>query len=871
MALEPPNPGDARPPRQGDSIPDAARLRALKRQERAERAQQYLEQKRRRHERLAAPSLPPTNNRQPGRTGQRRVPQHIDTTVTPARTYPIQDADTDLYPPVSRELIPAPGKQTHHRHVIQHISRKHLRSARHQSRHSFNRFWLSICGIVGTLFLIMLTITGAGTYATYRFYTDTGATYQQQILSLHDLTPRDNLKMYDSKGIMLSQLADQGLHTEVALKQVSPLFINAIVATEDKNFWKNSGIDIFRILQAALQNLQHGRVIEGGSTITQQLIKNLLVGSEASVLRKMQEIVLTPEINNHYSKNDILEMYLNTIYFGHQAYGIDAAATMYFGLVDQPGKPAAAQLDLAQAAMLAGMPSSPALYDPALHPKTTLNRFSIVLDLMLREGYITQVQADDAMKEAQKPGFFKGAPNLGDRAPHFTQYVLRQLEQQLKLTRAQLSRSGLMVYTTLDIGLQDKIQRIMQQHIDELQGHNITNAAEVLIDYHTGAIRSLLGSIDYNSKTIDGKFDVATMGYRQPGSSFKPYVYATALEQGYTPAQAIADTPLVIQMPPGSNPATYEPKNYDQLYHGHVTLRCALQNSLNIPAVKTLQHVGIANSLRTANAMGITHPKGEAGYSMVLGGLDVNLLEHTTAFGAFANGGRTFTPYVIEKIVTTYAKKTSNHQSKEGKQAISPQVAYMMSDILSDNNSRLPEFFDCNPLQLYANSTNQCYAGNRGAIRPAAAKTGTTNDFRDNWTMGYTTDFVMGVWAGNNNYTPMYDVTGVQGAAPIWHDSMLQAEAGRPIRDFVNPGGLEKGEMTYPDGIRTTDWYLPGHYPSFIQAPTAFPSNIATVVPTDPEHPKAEKPPVINSHPYCSNFSFAFPTPKTSGSNQGWW
>ncbi|GCE18473.1 transglycosylase domain-containing protein [Dictyobacter kobayashii] len=831
------------------------------RQERFERAQRYLEQKNRRSQRLAQQA---NHQQQPAPLEPNRSPQALEAATTASA---LPSPTTGNYTSTRNRKGQWTG-QRQRKVLLRHLSRKHLRHNRAQNHHSFNRFWLSILSTLGAIALIILTITGAGSYATYRFYNDTSTSYNRQILSLRDLTPRDNLKIYDSKGVLLSQMEDQGLHTSVTLNQVSPLLINATVATEDKNFWQNSGVDIFRILQSAIQNLEHGRVIEGGSTITQQLIKNLIVGNQANVTRKLQEIVLTPQINNLYSKNDILEMYLNTIYYGHQAYGIDAAATMYFGLVDQPGKPASAQLDLAQAAMLAGIPSSPSLYDPGLHPKTTASRFSTVLDLMLREGYITQEQAQAAIQEEQKPGFVKGPPNLNDRAPHFSQYVRQQLEQQLKLTPIQLSRSGLKVYTTLDIGLQDKIQKIMQEHIAELAGHNVTNAAEVLIDYHTGAIRSLLGSLDYNSKTIDGKFDVATMGYRQPGSSFKPYVYATALAQGYTPAQAISDAPLVITLPPGSNPATYEPKNYDQSYHGHVTMRCALQNSLNIPAVKTLQHVGINNALNTAKAMGIQHTKGEAGYSMVLGGLDVNLLEHTTAFGAFANNGKTFQPYAIDKIVYTYNNKVVTHQSTDGKQAISPQVAYMMTDMLSDNNSRLPEFFDCNPLQLYSNPENQCWAGNRGTVRPAAAKTGTTNDFRDNWTMGYTTDFVMGVWAGNNNYTPMYNVTGVQGAAPIWHDSMLLAEAGRPINNFVNPGGLDRGVMTYPDGIQTDDWYLPGHYPTFNQIPTTEPT--VTLAPASHKHHAAATS-VATGHPYCSNFTFVSPPPSDHSPNTGWW
>jgi membrane peptidoglycan carboxypeptidase len=742
-----------------------------------------------------------------------------------------------------------------HKLFLHHIVRKHLRAHRIQTQRAFKVAWLTSFKLLLVLAVIILSISGASAYTAYRFYTDNNLHYQKKILSLRELTVRDNLKIYDRHGIMISRLTDQGFHTTVALKNIAPQLVNATVATEDKNFWKNSGIDIFRILQAAIEDLEHGRVIAGGSTITQQLIKNLVVGNETSLLRKLQEVVLTPQINALYTKKDIMEMYLNTIYYGRQAYGIDAAAMMYFKLADHPARPASAQLDLAQAAILAGILRSPEMYNPVIHPQANFNRLVTVLDLMIQEGYITSAQAQQAIHEAQQPHFFKDPPtNIIDRAPHFSQYVLNQLEQQLHLSRQQLSLSGLKVYTTLDLGLQNKIQKIMQQHVAELQGHNVSNAAEVLMDNRTGAIRSLLGSLDYNNTTINGQFDVTTMGYRQPGSSFKPYVYATALEQGYSPAQAIDDSPLTIVLPKGSHPATYSPLNYDRQFHGQLTLRCALQNSLNIPAVKTLQHVGIGNSLRTAKAMGVVQIKGQPGFSMVLGGLDVTLLEHTTGFGTFANGGKRIEPYAIENVVSTTDNKTFTHHKVVGRQVISPQVDYMMTDILSDNNSRLPEFYDCNPLQLYSNSQGSCYAGNRGIVRPAAAKTGTTDDFRDNWTMGYTTDFVMGVWVGNDDNTPMMHITGVQGAAPIWHDSMLEAESNHPIHDFTNPGGLQRGEITYPNGVRTTDWYLPGHYPTFSPAQITNPYSA-----------------INNNHPYCNNFSFAFLAPQSNDPHRGWW
>jgi membrane peptidoglycan carboxypeptidase len=443
--------------------------------------------------------------------------------------------------------------------------------------------------------------------------------------------------------------------------------------------------------------------------------------------------------------------------------------------------------------------------------------------------------------------------------------------------RSQLSRSGMIVYTTLDINLQDKLQKIAQRHIAELRkAHNLTNAAEVLIDFHSGAIISLLGSIDYNNPAINGQFDVATQGYRQPGSSFKPYVYVTAFKQGASPAQAIEDAPTTIANP-GGYPEFYSPTNYDLSFHGHMTLRCALQNSLNVPAVRVLKHVGVSSAMETAKEMGITSYEGAPGYSLVLGGLGIRLLDHTSAMGTFANGGVHVNYYAISKIILgTTHKVIYERQSDPGKRVISPQLAYMMTNVLSDNTARIPEFFDCNVLQLYSKSQASCYNGNRGVVRPAAAKTGTTQNFRDNWTVGYTTDYVMGVWAGNDDNSPMYQVTGVQGAAPIWHDSMLAAEKGHPIRDFTNPGGLQQATVTYPDGVKTTDWFFPDKVPTFaLPTPTPTPTPSGT---PNPDNPTPTPQPVRDTsapsiaHPYCpSVYSFAFNPPPPDQTGDGWW
>src|SRR6266568_5565261 len=417
-----------------------------------------------------------------------------------------------MYAPHSTLLVDALRKQQLRKIALRRYSRNQLRAARTRERRANRRLWISIACTSLVLLVVFLSVGSTAGYVGYHFVHTTQNTFQHRVVTLPDLLPLDNLKMYDSKGVLIDQLADNGIHTSVTFDQVAPIMVDATVATEDRNFWSNQGIDVVGIIRAFLANLQSGRVVEGGSTITQQLIKNLIVGDQPTVVRKLEEIVLAPQVNNDYTKENILTMYLNSIYYGNQAYGIDAAASVYFGLQDKPGHSAAAQLDLAQSAMLAGLPSNPTFFDPLAHPQAAMKRF------------------------------FKPAAALHNRAPHFANFVLAQLQKMFHIKNpGDLSRSGMVVYTTLDISLQNKIQKIMQQHIAELRdAHHLTNAAEVMIDFHTGAITSMLGSIDYNNAAIDGQFDV-TQAYRQPGSSFKPYVYVTAFQQGASPAQAIDD------------------------------------------------------------------------------------------------------------------------------------------------------------------------------------------------------------------------------------------------------------------------------------------------------------------------------------------
>ncbi len=651
---------------------------------------------------------------------------------------------------------------------------------------------------------LMIMVSLAGIALLYYAYE------AAQVDNLAAELPKDSLKVYDSNGTLIYELGDQGFQTTITLNEVSLDAINATTAIEDKDFWQNQGVDFTAVVRAASDDLRSGQVVSGASTITQQLIKNALVGPAPTFDRKLREMILALGTTQEYSKQQILTFYLNTIYYGEQAYGIDAAAHIYFNLPDSPQSRAASKLDLAQAAMLAGLPRAPSQYDPVQDIQQALGRQKTVLEQMVVAGYITSADAVRAEQEAAQPGFI----HLGRSTnlyPSVSNYVMSELQQLMdsgQIPPSILSRSGLQVTTTLNLSLEQQILKIAQQHINEMRkAHHMSDASVVMIDYHTGAIEVLVGSINPNSQ-----FDVAAQGYRQPGSSFKPFVYATAFEKGWSPGTAISDTPVHIFVSEGE--PIYSPVNYDFRFHGEMTLRHALQNSFNVPAVRTEMFAGVKQSLATAQAMGITSYLGTPGPSMVLGGLSVHLLDETSAYGVFANGGIRMAPYMIQEIRDSQGHIIYEHHDP-GQRIISSQVAGLITNVLSDDKERQYEFGVCSPLMLYNGTpySPACQSGHTGVVRPAAAKTGTTSDFKDNWTVGYTSDYVIGVWAGNDNGTPMVNVSGVDGAAPIWHDSMLLAERGHPIQNFILPHGLVRATVHYSDGVTSTDWYLPGTVP----------------------------------------------------------
>ena len=579
-------------------------------------------------------------------------------------------------------------------------------------------------------------------------------------------------KIYDRNGVLLYEMIDPngGRRTLVPLADISPHLVQATIATEDPNFYEHPGVDPVGLIRAIVKNLQAGGEIQmGGSTIPQQLVKLLFLSPEQTYTRKIKEAILAAEVTRRYSKDQILEIYLNEIPYGNHAYGIEAAAETYF---EKP----ASSLTLAEASLLAGIPQAPALYDPFTNPEGTLWRRAQVLRLMVKAGYIAQAEADMAnltpLPTSMKP--------FDIQAPHFVMYVRQQLET--RYGPEVLYKAGLQVHTTLDYSLQEIAENTVRQQVLAMGDRNVTNGALVALRPATGEILAMVGSRGYFDPDIDGQVNV-TIRPRQPGSAIKPVTYLAAFEKGWTPATLLWD--VETEFPDGANPP-YRPVNYDEKFHGPVPLRQALGNSYNVPAVKALHFVGLPSMLEMARRLGITtFTRPDYGLSLTLGGGEVTLLQLTAAYGVIGNGGVAIPSVAILKVDDQLGRVIEEYRPAQGQQVISPQHAYLMTHILSDNGARQPSFGVDNVLHL---------------SRPAAAKTGTTNDFRDNWTIGYVPDLAVGVWVGNNDNSAMHDVSGVAGAGPIWRNFMETALANQPVVEFGRPAGLIQVEICADSG-----------------------------------------------------------------------
>jgi 1A family penicillin-binding protein len=610
-------------------------------------------------------------------------------------------------------------------------------------------------------------------------------------------------KILDSEGNLLYEVTDPqgGRRTYVNLAKISPYLIDATVATEDREFWHHPGFDPVAILRAIYYNFSEGEIVSGASTITQQLARNVLMTPEERVQqtaeRKIKEAILAAELNRTYTKEEILEIYLNESYYGNLAYGIQAASETYFG-VD------AADLTLAQASFLAGLPQSPATYDPFGGGRdAALARHQAVLGLMVEDGYISEAEAALAAAEIHNYEFQVPKIDLSI-APHFVVYTRQVVEADYGpdvLYRNQEGKS-LRIYTTLDPQLQRMAEQAVRDGVAGLADRNATNGALVAVDPENGHILAMVGSVDFNNEAIDGQVNVA-LRCRQPGSSIKPFTYLAAFEHGWTPSTLLWD--LETEYPDGAGRPPYVPVNYDEKYHGPMLVRDALANSYNVPAVETLQFVGVDGLLEMAGRLGVdslVHPElycpdypydypPTYGLALTLGGGEAKLLEMTGGFAVLANNGERLPPTPILRIEDSEGNVLQDNAAREGEQVVSPQHAYLITDILSDNPARCRAFSCPSILEL---------------SRPAAAKTGTTNDFRDAWTIGYTPDLVVGVWVGNSDNSSMINLPGAAGAGPIWHSFMESAHEGLPVRDFVRPPGVVEYEICTNSGARPSEY-----------------------------------------------------------------
>ncbi len=683
--------------------------------------------------------------------------------------------------------------------------------------------WLIQALLATVVFLGAATVavTAAGAAALLGAYTyfsrDLPAPEQ---IEERALTSFQTTRLYDRTGQHLLYEVippNGGDRTIIPLLDIPAYVQQATIALEDKTFYTNpGGINVEGIVRAFMNNLQ-GLPVQGGSSITAQLVRNLTMDPEErfalSYERKIKEAILSVELTQRYpgreGRDRILEWYLNTVFYGNNAYGIEAAAKVYFGKHTK-------ELTLAEATMLANVPQYPSK-NPIDNPDEAKARQTLTLQAMVNEGYITPEQAEEASR-AELPA----APSregIKIEAPHFVMYMLTVLEQ--RYGKSAVYGGGLKVITTLDFGLQNSVQNIVASTVRSWPDYaNARNAAAVVIRPTTGEILAMVGSVDYFDASIDGECNMAVEP-RQPGSSFKPYTYAAAFEQGYNPATMVEDKRTSFPQP--FAPA-YVPENFDMGYHGNIPLRRALACSYNIPAVVMLNRIGIDSAVDMAHRMGITalRDRNRIGLSLTLGGSEISLLDHTYGFSVFANHGvmagmpvppqrtepgyRKLDPVSILEVTNGRGQVIEEFLGPKHERVISPEVAYQIWSVLSDNAARTPAFGAANALV---------------ASRPAAAKTGTTNENWDCWTMGFNPQVTVGVWVGNANHTAMGSWYGAIAAAPIWNQIMEHCFGSMAPVDYLQPPGIKWVEVELETGAlpgsggksRTRDVFAEGWEP----------------------------------------------------------
>jgi len=593
-------------------------------------------------------------------------------------------------------------------------------------------------------------------------------------------------KILDRSGKVLYDIFSDFRRNPVKIEDVPAYLRQATVAIEDKNFYSHQGFDPIGMVRGFSRLFTQGRA-QGGSTLTQQLVKNVLLTSERSVFRKIREFILAIQIERKYTKDEILQMYLSEAPYGGNSLGVETASETYFGKK-------VSELSLVESAFLAGLPQRPTYYSPySSNPKAYIGRTQEVLRRMREDGYINKEQEQQAKKDLENLQF--QAKGAAFKAPHFVQYVQELLEERYGQTAVE--QGGLKVTTTLDLDLQEKAQTVVSEEIAKVENLHITNGAAVVLDPGTGEILAMVGSKNFGATDYDGQVNVTT-SLRQPGSAIKPITYATAFKKGYTPSTLIMDVPTVF--PGGANQPEYEPVNYDGKYRGPIQLRFALGNSINVPAVKLLAMVGIKDVLTTAYDLGVTtlpptkETLSRVGLSLTLGGGEVRLLELTGAYSAFMNGGYKVDPTAILKVEDKDGKVLEQHEPKKVKRVLSEEDAFLIANILSDNEAR-KEVFGPNSLLNVSG-------------RQIAVKTGTTNDRRDNWAIGGGPNLIVGTWVGNNDNSEMKQVaSGVSGASPIWRKILLEGLKGKPVATFIIPGNVVTASVDAVSGYRSHDGY----------------------------------------------------------------
>ncbi len=657
-----------------------------------------------------------------------------------------------------------------------------------------------------TVFLIGVALLGVvGLWAAWDVFGDLP---DPQTISERLNTP--SVRFEDRHGRLLYEATphDGGRHRVAGLDEIPLACRQATVAVEDRSFYRNPGVDLGGVLRAAWLNLRSGETVSGGSTITQQAARNLLLEagerSERTLRRKLREAVLAVRLTQQFSKDDVLALYLNQTYYGGMAYGLAAAAQTFFASpVDQ--------LDLAQCAMLAGLPQAPARYNPFTDLEAAKARQAVVLHLMQQAGMISAEQAQAAQRE---PLILAETP-YPIEAPHFIMMARAQIDALF--TPEQIyAAGGLVVRTTLNLDWQGLAEDAIQRRLEILRGqdgglgHNVNSAALAALDPNSGEVLALVGSADYFDARHAGALNMA-MAPLQPGSALKPLVYAAALDPRYadgppwTAATMLLDIAQPFQTAAGQ---AFNPTNYNFAEHGPVSLRTALGSSLNIPAVLTLQHVGVNRLTSLAGALGLTTLQGGETYdlSLALGGGRVRLLELTAAYAAFANTGFRVSPQILLEVRSGRGDVLYAPPPAVQERVLDERLAWLISDILSDDQARSLGFDAHSVLEIG---------------RPAAVKTGTTSNFHDNWTVGYTPQVVVGVWAGNPNYESMRNVTGMTGAAPIWHSFIRAALVGQPVLPFVRPAGLHRMQVCAVSGMLPSpacpytrlEWFMEGTEP----------------------------------------------------------